>query len=94
MIKNEDNNLKGKLDNFEGKSVLVTQEGFLQSKFTIQSLKYEIKYDILSILDENAQNYLNINLNQVYKLDISGTGIIFYMDEDIKISLENKKTDS
>lgn len=94
MIKNGDNNLKGKLDNFEGESVLVTQEGFLQSKFTIQSLKYEIKYDILSILDESAQNYLNINLNQVYKLDISGNEIVFYMDEDIKISLENKKTDN
>lgn len=68
MVPNISNNsLEGKLNEFIGKSVTITQDGFLKNKYSIHKLKYFIEYEILNITDEESQNYLKIDLNQIHK---------------------------
>ena len=41
----------------------------------------------LNNLDEETQNYLKINLNQIYKTEINKQNIILYLDNDTIIYL-------
>ena len=72
------------------KNVIINQKGFLESKYLINNLKYFIENDILNILDEKEQNYIKINLNQVYKI-YNKEKIIFYLDNDTTIILDLKR---
>ena len=87
MIQNVNSNLEEKLKEFEGKCVTITQDGFLKNKYSIHKLKYFIEYEILNITDEKSTNYLKINLNQIYKIEISEKDIKLYLDNDIIICL-------
>lgn len=87
MEQNTNNSLEGKLKEFIGKSVTITQEGFLKNKYSIHKLKYFIEYEILNITDEESENYLIINLNQIYKMDIAEKDIKLYLDNDTIICL-------
>ena len=79
MAQNINNSLEEKLNEFMGNNVIITQDGFLKNKYSIYKLKYFIEYEILNITDEESQNYLKINLNQTYKIEID--------EKDIKLFL-------
>ena len=79
---------KNFLSYFLDKSVVVTQDGFLQCQFSIEKFTFSIDYEILKVLDRNGNNYLSINLNQVYNFEGSDSIIKFYLDNDTIISLK------
>lgn len=87
MAQNINNSLEEKLNEFVGKSVTITQDGFLKSKYSINKLEYFIEYEILNITDEGSKNYLMINLNQIYKIEINEKDIKLYLDNDTIICL-------
>lgn len=87
MIENINDKLEGKLKKFIGKSVIIIQDGFLKNRYSIHKLKYFIEYEILNIIDEESKNYLKINLNQIYKIEINEKDIKLYLDNDTIISL-------
>lgn len=87
MVQNTNNSLEEKLKKFEGKCVTITQDGFLKNKYSIHKLKYFIEYEILNITDEESRNYLTINLNQIYKIEINEKDIKLYLDNDTIICL-------
>lgn len=90
MEKNIIEDLEKNLKNLKQKNVIINQKGFLESKYLINNLKYFIENDILNILDEKEQNYIKINLNQVYKI-YNKEKIIFYLDNDTTIILDLKR---
>lgn len=87
MTQNTNNSLEEKLNEFIGKNVTITQDGFLKNKYSIHKLKYFIEYEILNITDDGSQNYLKINLNQIYKVEINETDIKLSLDNDTLICL-------
>lgn len=87
MVQNTNNSLEEKLNKFIGKNVIVTLDGFLKNKYSIHKLKYFIEYEILNITDEESENYLKINLNQIYKMEINEKNIKLYLDNDTIIYL-------
>lgn len=87
MIQNINNDLEEKLNDFIRKSVTIIQDGFLKSEYSIHKLNYFIEYEILNITDEESNNYLNINLNQIYKIENNETEIKLYLDNDTIICL-------
>ena len=87
MIQNTNNSLEEKLKEFVEKNITITQEGFLKNKYSIHKLKYFIEYEILNITDEESKNYLKINLNQIYKIEINEKDIKLYLDNDTIICL-------
>ncbi len=87
MVQNTNNSLEEKLNEFIGKDVTITQDGFLKNKYSIHKLKYFIEYEILNIIDEESKNCLTINLNQIYKMEINEKNIKLYLDNDTIICL-------
>ena len=57
-------------------------------QFQIQNLKYEIENDLLKLKDSNDENYIIINLNQMYNMELKKDLITIYLDNDsiLKIS--------
>ena len=88
MEKSIENNLKENLKKFEGKKVTIIQDGFLGSKYFLDSLSYFLEYDILNINDDESDNYLKINLNQIYKIENNDKKLKLYVDNDTIIILE------
>lgn len=88
MQKDIIDNLEKILSLFIEKTVIILQNGFIESTYSINKLKYSIEYDILNIIDENSKNYIKINFNQVYKIKNEKDKIIFYLDNDATISLK------
>ncbi len=80
--------LQENLKNFKGEKIVIVQDGFLQSKFTLNSLIYDTENDLLNITDNASDCYLKINLNQVYKIEDKDEKIELYIDNDTTISLE------
>lgn len=87
MVQNMNNNLEKNLNDFIGKSITIIQDGFLKSKYSIHKLNFFIEYDILNIVDKENNNYLKINLNQIYKIENSEKEIKLFLDNDIIICL-------
>lgn len=91
MVESICSNLEEKLDNLIEKNVIITQDGFLQSKYFIKKTKCFIKYEVLIISDEENKNYLKINLNQIYKIESNENKIKFYLDNDLIVSINIKR---
>ena len=87
MVQNTNNNLEENLNEFIGKNITITQDGFLKNEYSINKLKYFIEYEILNITDEESKNYLKINLNQIYKIESNEKDIKLYLDNDTIICL-------
>ena len=87
MVQNYSFILKEKLNEFLGQNVTIIQDGFIQSCFMINNLKFIIEYEILNIFDESSNFYLKINLNQVYKIDFDDNNIKLFLDYDTTIAL-------
>ena len=81
-------NLQENLKKFVGEKTVIAQDGFLQSKFVLNGLVYEIKNDLLKIGDEKNDCYIKINLNQVYRADNEERKIKLYIDNDATITIE------
>lgn len=86
-MENVIDNLKQKLSQFIGLPLIVTQNGFLPSRFAIQRMNFEIEYDILNISDDNSPNYIKINLNQIYDVNVLDS-ITIFIDNDVIITLK------
>ena len=91
MEKNKIDDLKKYLNNFSNKTIIIHQNGFIGSTYSINKLKYFTEYDILNIIDENGENYIKINLNQIYKTENKENEIKLYLDNDITITLKLKR---
>ena len=57
-----ENNLK----KFKDNNIIIEQLGFIESHFKLKNFEYKIKYDILKLYDKNSENFITINLNQIY----------------------------
>ena len=91
MVQNYFFNLEEKLNEFLGQNVTIIQDGFIQSCFMINNLKFTIEYEILNIFDESGNFYLKINLNQVYKINLDEKNIKLFLDYDTTIALVLKR---
>ena len=91
MVQNYSLILEEKLNEFLGQNVTIIQDGFIQSCFMINNLKFTIEYEILNIFDESGNFYLKINLNQVYKINLDEKNIKLFLDYDTAIALVLKR---
>lgn len=82
------NNLKQKLEEAHQKTITVRQTGFVSNQIQIKKATSNIEYDTLNIKEDEKGNYVSINLNQVYKTDISEKEIWLYLDNDTQIKIE------
>ena len=89
MTQEQENNLQKNLEKLISKTVTIKQDGFLKSKYSMQKFEFNITFEILNITDENSINYLNINLNQIYKTEINEESITLYLDNDTIIYIVN-----
>ena len=81
-------NVKDFLSYFLDKSIVITQDGFLKSQFSIKKFAFLFDYEILKVSDTNGTNYLSINLNQVYNFENFDNLLKFYLDNDTIISFK------
>lgn len=70
------------------KDVVIYQQGFIESKFEILNIKYDIKEDILNI--NNNDSYFKININQIYDVKDERGSIILFLDNDTQIKIASK----
>lgn len=84
-------NLEEKINIWNGKDIIILQKGFLESKYEIDNLSYKVEYEILEINSQNNKNYIKINLNQIYEIEIKSDEIEIYLDNDIKVNLTIKQ---
>ncbi len=91
MLKNINDDLEKILNNFIEKAVIINQNGFVESTYSINKLKYFVEYDVLNIIDDNSNNSIKINLNQVYKIENEKDKIIFYLDNDTTVTFSLKR---
>ena len=88
MIQSVTNSLEERLNEFIGTNAIIMQDGFIESKYWVEKLKYSIEYENLTIADEESANYLKINLNQIYNTDKNDKEIKFYLDNDLNITIK------
>lgn len=82
-------NLKQNLNNFIEKNVEIFLDGFFKCNYVIYQFNYSIEGEILNIMDSKSENYMNINLNPVYKIEIKNC-IKLYLDNDIIVFMKAK----
>ena len=82
-----ENNLK----KFKDNNIIIEQLGFIESHFKLKNFEYKIKYDILKLYDENSENFITINLNQIYNTIYEQEKLTLYLDNDTVITLEIKR---
>ena len=56
-----------------------------------KNFEYKIKYDILKLYDKNSENFITINLNQIYNTIYEQEKLTLYLDNDTIITLEIKR---
>ena len=82
-----ENNLK----KFKDNNIIIEQLGFIESHFKLKYFEYKIKYDILKLYDKNSENFITINLNQIYNTIYEQEKLTLYLDNDTIITLEIKR---
>ena len=70
--------------------VKIVQTGFIENTFEIRGAICELKKDILLIHDKKSNNYIKLNINQIYELKENNNGIELFMDNDTKIKIANR----
>lgn len=76
------------LKGLKKRTIRVSQTGFIMSQFFINNVIYKVKDDILNLRDETQSEFISINLNQVYKLEIRINKLVLFLDNDIEIRIE------
>lgn len=84
----EETKLEKYLESFVGKDVTINIYGSLEGKYTLPEMNYFIEEDILTL--NGKENYLKININQIYKFD-EDSSLEISMDNDITVSFQIKK---
>ena len=84
-MKSIDEIIKNNLKQMQGKDVIVVQEGFIESKSNIEKAKCNIEEDILNI--DDGKNYIRINLNQIYNMEVNKNGMSLFLDNDTNIKI-------
>ncbi len=74
--------------NARKKYVRINQTGFIMSQNFINMPICIIHDDILNLRDEKRHEFISINLNQVYKLEIRRNKLILFLDNDIELKIE------
>lgn len=75
-------NIEEKIKEFVGNHVIIIQGGFLENKYFIKKLNYFIEDEILNIIDEESDNYVKINLNQIYRTENNEKELKLFLDND------------
>lgn len=77
------------LKKFRNLGIYIKMLGSLNANFTIHKLKYTIRYDILRLEDKISPTYIEINLNQSSKTQVSidYKKIVLHLDGDIDMIL-------
>ena len=88
MIQSVTNSLEERLNEFIGINAIIMQDGFIESKYWVEKLKYSIEYENLTIADKEGTNYLKINLNQIYNIDENEKELKLYLDNDLNITIK------
>lgn len=90
------NNIENKelieiIKSFKNNGIYIRLKGTIESINTIHKLDYSIQYDILRLTDKISKNYLNINLNLVYRIKASNDNSVIklYLDQDIIVTIIN-----
>ncbi len=82
-----ENNLK----KFKDNNIIIEQQGFIESHFKLKNFEYKIEHDILKLYDKNSENFITINLNQIYNTIYEQEKLALYLDNDTIITLEIKR---
>ena len=77
-----------KLNEFRDKNITISQTGFLESKFVIQKMTYKLEEDILYILNDTKNIFININVNQIYDIKVNQDSMLIYLDNDTSLKLK------
>ena len=83
----KEKNILNELKTIDKKNTVICQNGFINSRFTINCLKYKVEYDILKLEDTEKEQYITINLNQIYKYEIKSKKIVINLDNDTEIEI-------
>ena len=80
------------LETLRGKSLLLKNSGYMACQTEIKEFEFEIKYNILTMKDNESKNYMVLNLEkikQIYKEDNKLAILIYIYDEiETEISLK------
>ena len=86
-----DNNQILKLENLFNsllnREVKLAFAGCLESSLIINSFKYLLNLDLLTIMDSSNNYYFKFNINQVYKVSFEKNKIVFYLDYDVNVTI-------
>lgn len=82
-----------KINMWKKENIIILQEGFIKSKYKINEIDYKIENEVLKIMSKKDENYIEINLNQIYKIEEQNEEIKLYLDNDteIKLVINNKR---
>ena len=75
------------LAKYTGKNISIKQEGFLQAQYEILKMNYQYQGDLLKINSTQNENYLELNLNQIHKIEETENEIKIYMDNDTIVNI-------
>ena len=86
-----DNNQILKLENLFNsllnREVKLAFAGCLESSLIINSFKYLLILDLLTIMDSSNNYYFKFNINQVYNVSFEKDKIVFYLDYDVNVTI-------
>lgn len=86
-----DNNQILKLENLFNsllnREVKLAFAGCLESSLIINSFKYLLNLDLLTIMDSSNNYYFKFNINQVYNVSFEKDKIVFYLDYDLNVTI-------
>lgn len=86
-----DNNQILKLENLFNsllnREVKLAFAGCLESSLIINSFKYLLNLDLLTIMDSSNNYYFKFNINQVYNVSFEKDKIVFYLDYVVNVTI-------
>lgn len=85
-MKNINEIISNNLEKMQNQNIVIIQEGFIEGKYSIEKAKCKIEEEILCIEDTN--NYLRINLNQIYNIETKKDGMMLFLDNDTNYVLK------
>ena len=78
------------IQKLKGKTINIRQEGFLETQFSVKDVIYDVIDDILKIDGNNEDNFIAMNLNQIYKMEQTKDEIVLFIDNDTVIKIREK----
>ena len=88
MAENKTTELSEYLSNCIGKEIHFSITGFIECKLYFKNFNYKNENDILIITDNDENNYLKININQIYEIEKLQDEINICLDNDTIITIK------